>query len=361
MKKAELSLRDIDVLFSPYSHRKLKLRTRLVMAPLPRLFSQNGVPTPEMVLYYQRRAQNMVGLIITEPVAVNDPAAAADSGMAHFYGGAALRAWRRICRAVHARACSIVPQLHHVGMLRPLSGDIPHPEASPIGPSGIDPISGEKRAEEMSPGRISSVLAAFATAARSARLLGFDGVEINGSSGGLVEQFLRKETNNRMDEYGGDMMRRARFACQVVQAVRKETGRTFPVIFRFSQQGCSIWNAPLLASPAELEELLAMLCEAGVDFFACDGAGVPAFPGSALSLAGWIHMLVNRPVITDGGIGLPSVSSSADLAWHLRSCQADLIAVGRALLADAEWGTKVHMGREHDIIPFTQRAWMHLF
>lgn len=357
MKKAELSLRDIDILFTPYSHRKLKLRTRLVMAPLPRLFSQNGVPTPEMLHYYQRRARNMVGLIITEPVAVNDPSAAADSGMAHFYGGAALRAWRQICRAVHACACGIVPQLNHVGMLRPVNGDMPHPEAPAVGPSGIDPISGEKRGEEMSRGRISSVIASFATAARSACVLGFDGVEINGGSGSLVEQFLRKETNKRHDEYGGDIMRRARFACQVVQSVRKVVGRHFPVIFRFSQSGGDIWDTPLLASPAELEELLQMLCESGADFFACDGADRPAFPGSALPLAGWVRVLADRPVIINGGIGLPGAGCTGDSALHW----ADLVAVGRALLADAEWGTKVHMGREHDIIPFTQRAWMHLF
>lgn len=360
MKNAELSLRDIDTLFNPFNHRKLKLRTRLVMAPVPRLLSRNGIPTAEMERYYRRRAENMVGLIITEPVAINDAAAAADSGMARFYGGGALRAWKGICRAVHACSCCIAPQLNHVGMLRPQKGDMPAPEAPAIGPSGIDPVTGERRGETMSRERIRSVLDAYADAARAARLLGFDAVEINGAAGGLVEQFLHSETNRRSDEYGGDVLGRARFASQILQSVRKSVGRSFPIIFRLSLHENSVWKKPLLESPAELESLLNLLCDSGADFFACDGMGLPAFAGSPQPLASWIRMLTRKPVIVNGGIGLHGISG-ADLLRYLRATPVELVAVGRALLADAEWGLKIHMGRENDIIPYTPRAWMHLY
>ncbi len=330
------------------------------MAPLPRLFARDGVPTQEMQSYYRRRAEQQMGLIITEPVAIDDPAATADSGMAHFYGGAALRAWKGICRSVHATPCRIMPQLNHVGMLRPESGDMPNPEAAAVGPSGIDPVILKQRVEPMSRERITSVITAFATAAHSARQLGFDGVEINGAHAGLVEQFLRKETNCRTDEYGGDILGRARFACRIIHAVRKATGHMFPIVFRYSQHGSGIWKSPLLKSPAELEILLGALCDAGVDMFSCDGVNMPAFHGSALNLPAWTRMLTKRPVIGNGGVGLPGLGL-ASLVQQLRAKDYDLVAVGRALLADAEWATKVRLAREAEIVPFTHRSWMRLF
>lgn len=360
MSTTSLSLREADTLFSPFICRKFGLVSRLVLAPLPRLLAQNGVPTPEMLLYYRRRAEHLLGLIITEPVAIDDPASAADSGMAHFYGGAALRVWKKICRAVHVTPCRIIPQLTHVGMLRPETGDFPHPDASAIGPSGIDPATQTERGLPMSRSRIQSVISAFAEAAAVSRLLGFDGVEINGANACLVDQFLHSETNRRSDEYGGDLVGRARFACQIVHAVRKAVGRHYPIVFRLSHTGGGIWQRPLVESPAELEALVQPLCDAGVDVFSCDGIGQAAFHGSALNFPGWVRLLSRRPVIANGGIGLPGLSVNT-LLRRLRAREFDLVAVGRSLLADAAWGTKVKMAREDDIIPYTPKAWLHLY
>lgn len=360
MRTTALSLREADSLFRPYHGRKLRLATRLVMAPMPRFLARDGVPTPEMLLYYRRRAEHLLGLIITEPVAVDDPAAAGDAGMAHFYGGAALRAWKGICRAVHATPCRIIPQLDHVGMLRPFSGDMPNPDAPPIGPSGINPLEPDTRGETMSRSRIQAVVSAFADAARLSRLLGFDGVEINGARAGLVEQFLRPETNLRTDEYGGDIVGRARFACQIVSAVRKVTGRSYPVVFRLSQSGAGIWGKPLVSTPQELDSLLQLLCSAGVDIFSCDGVSHAAFAGSPLNLPGWIRLLTRRPVIANGGIGLPGMGLDS-LLRRLRAREFDMVAVGRALLADAEWAVKVRMAREADIIPYSPKSGFHLY
>lgn len=356
-----LALRDISVIFSPFEHRKLNLPTRLVMRPMARLLAQNGIPTPEMLRYYRRRAEHQLGLIVTEPVTIDDSAAAADSGMAQFCGGAALRAWKGICRAVHATPCKIAPQLCHVGMLRPASGDIPNPASPAIGPSGIDPVTREKRGETMSRERIRSVVQSFATAAAHARLLGFDAVEINGGSACLPEQFMRPETNHRTDEYGGSLESRLRFVLEILHAVRKVAGRRFPVIFRFAQYSPGWESVPLAASPAELERMLNALCEAGVDIFACDDTGVerPAFHGSAMNLAGWVRMLTHRPVITGGGVGVEYGIQGTVRRFMAHEC--DLVSVGRALLADAEWGSKILLAREKEITPYTERAWSRLF
>ena len=360
MSSTELYEHAREYLFRPFLHRKFKLPTRVVMAAVPRCLADQGVPTPEMLRYYRRRAEQMVGLIITEPVAVDDPAAAADTGMPHFYGGAALRAWKMICRSVHATGCRMMPLLSHAGMLRPVSGDMPHTEVQPVGPSGISPVSLMRCGEAMSRERIQSVAESFGKAAQIARLLGFDGVAIDGANGGLIDQFLRRETNCRSDEYGGDIMARTRFAAQVVQTVRKCVGRQFPVVFRFSQHNDGLRVGPLVQTPHELEEFLQIMCAAGVDVFSCDGLGAPAFSGSALNLPGWTRMLAQRPVMAYGGIGLPERPVDS-LLWQLSGQSVDLFAVGRALLADAEWAAKVRLFRDSEILPYNLRSWSHLY
>lgn len=341
-----LTLRDIDLLFRPFVHRKLTLPTRLVMASMPRLFSDAGIPTSEMKLYYSRRAAHELGLIITEPVAVNAPSAAVDEGMAHFYGGAALRAWKDICREVHGSGCRIAPMLTHAGML--------HAGQSAMGPSGIDPRSLQKRGDSMSRDDIMTVARAFAQAARDTRALGFDAVAVDGASSCLVEQFIRAETNHRHDEYGGSPKARMRFGCELVHAVRKAVGRRFPIIFRLPEHCAD--------TPAELEELVQCLCDSGVDIFACavENLHLPAFAGSPLNMACWVRMLSRRPVIAEGGVGLRA-GSLQKLAHSLLAREFDLVAVGRALLADAEWGNKVRMSREDSIHPYSPRAALHLF
>ncbi len=327
------------------------------MSPVQRFFAMDGVPTVDMLRYYYRRAVQGIGLMITEPVAVPDPAAAVDAGMAGFHGGAALRAWRRICRLVHTSPCRIASLLSHAGMLCQVEGDL-----VPIGPSGQALIPGGRQGERMNAGRIDTVVQAFGRAAAAARVLGFDAVAINGADAHLIEQFLRPESNHRHDEYGGDIRSRARFACRVLHAVRKAVGRDFPVLFRFSQYTSLFGRSPLVKTPAELESLVQPLCDAGVDMFCCADkqASAPAFGGSPLNLAGWTRLLTGRPTITEGAVGLPGVEIHP-LVRRMRAGEYDLISVGRALLADAEWGTKIHLSREEEIIPFTKRAWLHLF
>lgn len=365
-----LCVRDTDYLFRPFNDRKLALNTRIVMAPMIRNLAPDGIPTAEMEVYYRRRAEKDVGLIITGSVSVDDEAAADDTCMPRFFGGAALRAWKKICRAVHATDCKIIPQLSHAGMMRPLTGDLPNPDVLPIGPSGINPLSLKHTCEPMSRRRIADVCDSFARAAAMARLLGFDGVEIQGGEGYLIDQFLWSETNKRRDEYGGDIVGRTRFACEVIHAVRKSVGRQFPVIFRFSQWKTGNPAARLVESPHELSELLMPLCEAGVDMFDCAESlhAEPAFPGNALSLAAWVRLLTQKKVICGGGshdIRTHTEMHPRAMIQHmvrlLQSKEVDLVAVGQSLLADAAWAEKIRYARESEIIPFTLRTLSRLY
>lgn len=370
-------LRDIELLFQPFLHRKLRLATRLVMAPMTRSFAPGGIPTPEMAAYYWRRAVNELGLIITEGAIIDDPSASADSNCPSFFGGEALRAWKVICRAVHATPCKIAPQLWHVGMARPLQGDVPNPERRPIGPSGIDPVSLQTVGETMSRSRIASVIDAYARSAADARKLGFDAVEIHGAHGYLIDQFLWEATNKRLDEYGGDLIGRTRFAREVVQAVRKAVGSRFPIIFRLSQWKIGHYDAKLAHDPHELAELLAPISEAGVDIFHCSTRRFdrPEFAGSGLNLAGWVKKLTGKPTIAVGSVGLDrefsaeslrsaaasSTASLARLTEMMSAGEFDLIAIGRALIADPAWATKIHHAAEASIIPFTKQSLSRLY
>lgn len=325
-----LCLREVDLLFRPFLHRKINFSSRLVMTRLMQIEES----IDEKLRYYTARLPHQIGLIIAEPVAVNESSAAGPVCRRGFVGGENLRAWRRLCRVVHAGNCRIAAQLCHAGMLRQ--------NDDAIGPSGIDPLTKECRGETMTRARIREVVQAFGAAAALARQIGFDAVEIQGGQDFLIHQFLCSETNRRHDEYGGDAVARTRFACEVIHAVRKAVGRRFPVIFCYSFGGSS---RRLVSTPAELAAILRLLCEAGVDIFACRGEGAlePAFSGSPLSAAGWTRLLTQRPVITESGAEVPGFSLRR-LAYGLQSGEYDMVAVGRTLLSDVEWGSKVRRG-----------------
>ncbi len=326
-----LILRDIEVLFQPYVHRKITLPTRLVIA-------QESIPygmrTPGLLLHYRHSAADEVGLILTPPVLIDDPAAGADWRTPLFYGGRALRLWKQIVQTVHTTACKIAPQLHHAGMCRPMRGDIPHPKEAPVGPSGICPFTLEQTGEELSPARMAQVADAYARAAAAARDLRFDAIEINGSAGSLLDQFFRPETNRRTDIYGASAVARTRFATEVVHAVRKAVGKAFPIIFRYSQHGIGQCAENRLANtPEELAEFLLPLRDAGVDIFHCTGEhfAIPEFAGSGLNLAGWTRIITGKTSISTGKEAPRGNNALQKLYAMMRAGEFDLVSLNGEL------------------------------
>ena len=362
---------DLELLFQPVTLGKLELSDRIVMAPMTRGFSPNGIPGENVAQYYKRRAENEVGLIITEGTLIDHPAAGQSVNFPHFYGKASLAGWQRVVDVVHQAGGKIMPQLWHVGMARQIGDPNPNPEALPIGPSGIDVASLKKVTEPMSRGEISYVIKAYAEAARQAKRIGFDGIEIHGAHGYLIDQFFWSKTNRREDEYGGSLVKRTRFAADVIRACRKAVGSDFPIIFRFSQWKMGHYQEKLAYNKEELAEFLAPLSAAGVDIFHASTRRYwePEFEGSDLTLAGWTKALTGKPVITVGSVGLDTnfiesltegKGGKADgldpLLRRLKNREFDLVAVGRALLADPAWALKIHQGREKDLIPVEKEA-----
>ena len=351
-------------LVTPFKLKGLTLPNRIVMAPMTRSRSPSQVPGEDVAAYYRRRAEGGVGLIITEGTAPDHPVALNDDGVPNFHGDDALAGWSRVLKEVKAAGGHIMPQLWHTGLMRK-PGQGPNAHLPGVGPSGLARPD-KKVGEPMTQAEIDGLVAGYATSAGHAKRLGFDGVEIHGAHGYVVDQFFWEGTNVRDDVYGGDMIKRTRFACDVIRAVRRAVGPDFPVLLRWSQWKQQDFNVKLAPTPQALERFLAPLVDAGVDVFHCSTRRFwePEFEGSDLNLAGWTKKLTSRPTITVGSVGLsddfiatfagkPSDLASLDhLIEMVERGDFDLVAVGRALIANPNWANMVKAGKQDELAPY---------
>jgi len=336
-----------EALFRPFTLDHLNLANRIVMAPMTRSFSPNGVPGDDVAAYYHRRAEGGVGLIVTEGTYIPHHAAGFDPRVPHMYGDAALAGWKRVAAAVHGAGGKIFSQLWHVGT----EGD----HAGAVGALA-------------SVEQIGAIVAAFGEAAANAKACGFDGVEIHGAHGYLIDQFFWDRTNRRTDDYGID---RTRFAVEVAEEIRRRVGSEFPVALRFSQWKIQDLNAKLANTPEELEAFLQPLNSAGIDIFHCSTRRFweSEFPGSNLNLAGWTKKLTGKPTITVGSVTLgedvmrsfstddaAAIRGIDDLLERLEREEFDLVAIGRSIIANPDWPIQVKTGGVAALRPFSRNA-----
>lgn len=360
-----------EAIFRPFALKGLKLPNRIVMAPMTRAMAKDGIPGSPQVEYYRRRAEAGVGLILTEGTVVDRPASRNLPGIPFFHGEAALEGWKAIADAVHAEGGHIAPQLWHTGSTRAGKWEPPAPVESPSGVVG----PGDPRGNAMTEEDIADTIAAFARAAADAKALGFDAAELHGAHGYLIDEFFWPGTNERTDRWGGATIReRSRFAAEVVAAVRAAIGPDFPLILRVSQWKQQDYDARLATTPAEMTDWLLPLVEAGVDILHCSQrrfwvAEFPDIDGEeGLNFAGWAKKLTGAATISVGSVGLSSeflgafggegsARSPLDrLIERMERDEFDLIAVGRAILADAEWSRKIREGRADDLKDFDAAA-----
>lgn len=352
-------------LFSPMRLGSLALRNRVAMAPMTREMAADGVPTADMARYYARRAAGGTGLIITEGVAV-DRAGHFGASVPRLYGDDVLPAWRRLVADVHAHGAAIIAQIWHVGAFSPsMVGMTDSLEVERLSPSGLA-APGRPFGSAMLPADIDGAIQAFAAAAALAQAAGFDGVEIHGAHGYLVDQFLWQETNRRSDAYGHP--HGIRFAVELVRAIRQATGPGFAIGFRLSQWKQLDYAARIAADPAELSALVEPLVDAGVDLFHCSTRRFwePEFAGDERPLSAWVRSLSGRPTIAVGSVTLdvdfksPSgkrhAGTQADHIDWLEDGLArgwfDLVAVGRAMIANPDWAHRIACGEANSLRAF---------
>jgi 2,4-dienoyl-CoA reductase-like NADH-dependent reductase (Old Yellow Enzyme family) len=370
---------DVSPLFTPITINGCTLANRIVMAPMTRAFAVDGILAESGIDYYRRRAEGGTGLILTEGVAVSE-IAAYNSSIPTFSPGPALERWRQTVEAVHDAGGRIMAQLWHTGhgRIREQAADPTKPSIGPMatylaeGSPLIEQGGNYGEGHAMTTGDIDAAIAEFAEAASHALDAGFDGVELHGAHGYLIDQFLWSESNRRDDGYGGDTSARARFASEVIAAIRASTGPHFPIGLRFSQ-----WKLPLhygvksWKDPLALERFLDPLVAAGLDFLDASTRRYwePEFEGSELTLAGWAKQITGLPVIAVGSIGLDGPFDAAGVQTHsapsndlarivdmVARGEVDMVGVGRALLSNPDWANRIRSGDTADLKPYDQAA-----
>jgi 2,4-dienoyl-CoA reductase-like NADH-dependent reductase (Old Yellow Enzyme family) len=356
-----------DILFQEIDLGKLQLKNRVVMAPMTRNLSPNNIPNEKNVEYYRRRAAGGTGLIITEGTCVDHIAANGYPDVPYFHGKERLDGWQKVADSVHAEGGKIAPQLWHCGGARK-AGVMPEGDVPGFTPSGMF-VAGKVNRYIMTQDDINDVVQAFARGAKDAKQLGFDAIEIHGAHGYLIDQFLWEGNNQRDDAYGGSIEKRCRFAVEVIEACRDAVGEDFPILFRYSQWKQQDFTARLAQTPAELETILSLLSNAGVDVFHCSQRRFwePEFEGSDLNFAGWTKKLTGKPSITVGSVSLNAdfiplpgeatfreaePASLDELVRRIEGQEFDLVAVGRAMLTNPDWGNIVAQDRLGDLQPF---------
>ncbi len=353
-----------NLLDLPFHVAGLDLRNRIVMAPMTRRFAgTNGIATDAIRRYYQRRAEHEIGLILSEGTHIDALHAPDTLTVPRFETPAQVEAWAGVARAVQDAGCAFAPQLWHTGR-RALD---------PIGPSHHQPPprpDGKLRpaVKAMDAADFAQVRAAFRHSAAQAQAIGCDAVEIHGAHGYLLDSFLSAKTNRRTDEYGGNVANRMRLPLEVVREVREGVGDGFPIIYRFSQWQIEDYAERKWQTPDDLEEFLVALREAGVDILHVSTRDVldPGFERvhPTRTLAGWSKRLSGLPVI---GVGKVSVTLAMDESYGkeaslvrdptpalelIEQGEIDLLAVGRALIANPDWVIKVREGRWRELKPY---------
>ena len=345
----------VEALFRPFAAKSLRTSNRIAMASMARWATPGGDPAP-LADFYRRRVEGGAGLILTEGTNPDRPSAGNDPNSLKLHGPA-IDSWPGVIEAVHSAGGAIVPQLWHCGATsRP--GSRWTPPAPFESPSGRQ-APGVERGVVMDEVAILETIAAYASAAETAKALGFDGVEIHAGHGYLLDQFLWSATNDRTDRWGGaTLAERSRFPLEVIKAVRAAVGPDFAVLLRISQWKSADLSARLVRTPAELEAWLTPFVDAGVDIVSVsqlrwDDA---EFEGSPLSLAGWAKKVTGAPSIVAGAVGMSgdfiqTFSGKAGepepvdaVAARVEAGEFDLVAVGRPMLANADWARKVRDG-----------------
>ncbi|MDP7442777.1 MAG: NADH:flavin oxidoreductase [Candidatus Bathyarchaeota archaeon] len=311
----------------------LRLRNRIVMPPMATNYANgNGEVTEKLLNFYAARSQDL-GLMIVEHSYI-EPVGKASSNQIGAHSDDLIPGLARLVDIVHDNETPIVLQLNHGGGTTKREVT----DTMPVAPSAlVHPIRGMEIPHELTLEEIDDLIVSYADAARRAKDAGFDAVEIHGAHGYLLCQFLSPATNKRRDEYGGDLRSRARLPCKIIEAVKQNLGRAFPVIYRIGVTDLYPGGLTL----KEGVEATRLLAEKGVDIIDVSGGlcgSTPkrlSGPGFFVPHAKAVKNVVDIPVIGIGGI--KTASEANDI---IESGKVDLVAVGRAMLREAKWATK---------------------
>jgi 2,4-dienoyl-CoA reductase-like NADH-dependent reductase (Old Yellow Enzyme family) len=342
MGSPQLSPEDLDLVFSPLQIGNVRLRNRIVRAPHGTGLSR-GRMTDELLAYHVARARGGVALSFTEAGQVHW----SSPGFLDLSTDEIVEDLHKIAEASHAEGMALFQQLMHGG-----ATTAPHDGSAPWAASAVvDPIL-SVQARPVSKGMIDELIAGFADAARRIKAAGLDGVEVHGGHGYIFSSFLDPRTNQRTDEYGGDIDGRMRFLLEVMTAIRAEVGPDFVMGVRLSPDGpeghASVEDVNHVVSVLEHRGLLDYVNASwGSHYKRAKLIGTTREPrGYMLPVVSQITHKTSLPTMVTG-----RVLSLSDVARILRSGDADMVSMVRALIADPDLITKTRRGDVASVRP----------
>lgn len=378
-----------DMLFSPMKIGNVEIKNRIVMAPMCMGFGQyNGCATETMMDYYEERAKGGVGLIFTEITRINDITGASSFGqlgMSHDYQIPALR---EMADRIHKHNCKIMVELHHPGRqnLGLMIGTVPIcnigsklmgnlytkiltqaviPQGKKlqdkhIVPRTVAPSKCERSKmsdsvnRELSVNEIKRIICQFIEGAVRVKKAGCDGVELHAAHGYLIQQFLSPNTNKRTDQYGGSLENRMRFLLEIIDGIRLNCGKDFPIVVRLTvdEMYSEIGQNGKGYNLEEGIKMAKILSDKGIDAIDVSSAAYDTFnywlepttftPGWRKYLASEVKKVVDIPVIAANLIRSPKQAE-----MQLEEGTQDFVSLGRPLIADPHWPNKVKSGNEN--------------
>ena len=378
-----------DMLFSPMKIGNVEIKNRIVMAPMCMGFGQyNGCATETMMDYYEERAKGGVGLIFTEITRINDITGASSFGqlgMSHDYQIPALR---EMADRIHKHNCKIMVELHHPGRqnLGLMIGTVPIcnigsklmgnlytkiltqaviPQGKKlqdkhIVPRTVAPSKCERSKmsdsvnRELSVNEIKRIICQCIEGAVRVKKAGCDGVELHAAHGYLIQQFLSPNTNKRTDQYGGSLENRMRFLLEIIDGIRLNCGKDFPIVVRLTvdEMYSEIGQNGKGYNLEEGIKMAKILSDKGIDAIDVSSAAYDTFnywlepttftPGWRKYLASEVKKVVDIPVIAANLIRSPKQAE-----MQLEEGTQDFISLGRPLIADPHWPNKVKSGNEN--------------
>jgi len=336
----------MKLLFTPFRIKHLEIPNRIVMPGLASfLIEDDGTITDKTIEHYRLRAAGGPGMVIVEACAVS-PEGVVSPHQARIYDDRFVEGLAKIAQVMRAEGAVPAVQIHHGG--RQTSSKVI--KQKPLAPSPLPCPTIRGDVEPLTKKKIQELIHKFGDAAERAVQAGFDLIEIHGAHGYLINQFLSRFSNIREDEYGGDVEGRAKFALEIVREIRKRIGKDFPLSFKISAQEF----VPNGLTVGESIKILKLLVKEGIDVVQVS-AGNDATPewiaqpmfmkkACLAGSAGAIKKALNIPVMAVGRINDPLVAERI-----LAEGKADLVCMGRGLLADPELPKKAKEGRLEDI------------
>ncbi len=340
---------EFQYLNQPLTVGRITMKNRILMSAMHTLYTENGLPTPRFNEYYWRRAEGETGLIVVGACRFDGKGARAST--MSLAEDACIQPWQAFTAGMKERNCPVAVQLYHAGRYM-YNADVLD-EGGAVAPSAVYTPFTRETARAMTLEELQAIIQAFAQGASRAREAGFDAVEISGSAGYLITQFLSPLTNLREDEYGGSFENRCRFPLEVIAAVRKAVGDDYTVLLR----GGAHTLVPGAGTSEDCRKFAVLAARAGIDMLDLTGGWHESrtpqltgeMPPAGLSyLAAEIKRAVDIPVAMANRMGDPL---EAEKAIALGRC--DVAAMGRALVAEPDMGKYIRLGTPEKLRPCT--------